>query len=75
MQNSFFILVVQRLTTNGFGAYAVRFEKSPVCTPNLYLKIQMFSFCFKQIKSPEGAKAKQKNYRVARIAELPRVST
>jgi hypothetical protein len=27
---------------NGFGAYAVRFEKSPVCTPNLYLKIQMF---------------------------------
>jgi hypothetical protein len=67
---------VRLVTYNGFGAYAVRFEKSFVYTPKpLFKDTKVFLFALNKLKVPKGQKQSKKTTASARIAELTRVTT
>ncbi|MBN8693067.1 MAG: hypothetical protein J0L69_07700 [Bacteroidetes bacterium] len=74
---SFLLLMSAVITANGFGAGAVRFEKSPVCTLKpLYKDTNVFLFALNKLRSAVGGqKQSKKTTASARIAPLTRVST
>lgn len=67
---------VRLVAYNGFGAGAVRFEKSPVCTLKpLYKYTNVFLFALNKLRSAAGGqKQSKKTTASARIAPLTRVT-